>query len=58
VLVTGALRDLALGKGFAFEQRRPQPAKGFSELIRPFELVWQDQPRPPDAAQPASTGGG
>ncbi|MDQ3931865.1 MAG: DUF4242 domain-containing protein, partial [Actinomycetota bacterium] len=41
VLVAGAIRDLALGKGFRFEACDPVPLKGFAEPVRPFELMWR-----------------
>lgn len=41
VLVAGAVRDLALGKGFRFRAHDPVPLKGFPEPVRPFELMWR-----------------
>jgi class 3 adenylate cyclase len=41
VLVAGAVRDLALGKGFRFEACDPVALKGFPEPVRPFELIWR-----------------
>jgi class 3 adenylate cyclase len=41
VLVSSAVRDLALGKGFEFGAREPVACKGFDEPIQPFELHWQ-----------------
>jgi class 3 adenylate cyclase len=41
VLVSSAVRDLALGKGFVFEKRGSLRPKGFSEPIQTFEVVWQ-----------------
>lgn len=42
VLVAGAVRDLALGKGFRFEACDPLPLKGFPEPVRPFEFIWRN----------------
>ncbi len=41
VLVAGAMRDLALGKGFRFEACGPVLLQGFPEPVLPFELVWR-----------------
>jgi class 3 adenylate cyclase len=41
VLVSSAVRDLAMGKGFAFENRGELQPKGFAEPIQTFEVVWQ-----------------
>ncbi|MFN2555446.1 MAG: nickel-binding protein [Nitriliruptorales bacterium] len=41
VLVSGAVRDLALGKGFRFMACDPMALKGFSEPVRSFELIWR-----------------
>jgi class 3 adenylate cyclase len=41
VYVANTVRDLALGKGFEFRDCEPVEAKGFSEPLRPFELVWK-----------------
>jgi class 3 adenylate cyclase len=50
VLVSSAVHDLALGKGFVFQKRRSASLKGFDEPVQIFEVVW----RPPSAAfQPA-----
>jgi class 3 adenylate cyclase len=40
ILVSGAVRDLALGKGFGFRKRRPLRLKGFDEPIQAFEVQW------------------
>ncbi len=42
VLVTGPVRDLALGKGFYFEACDPLPLKRFSEPVRLFQLIWRN----------------
>lgn len=42
VLVSGAVRDLALGKGFRFEACDPLPLKGFAEAVRAFEFRWRN----------------
>jgi class 3 adenylate cyclase len=41
VLVSGAVRDLALGKGFEFRKRGRVSLKGFDEPVQAFEVVWQ-----------------
>ena len=40
VLVSSGVRDLALGKGFAFEKGGTVRLKGFSEAIRVFAVAW------------------
>lgn len=40
VLVSSAVRDLALGKGFVFRKRRRLCLKGFDEPVNIFEVVW------------------
>lgn len=40
ILVTSAVRDLAVGKGFEFTRRGPLRLKGFSEPMRAFEVRW------------------
>lgn len=40
VLVSSAVRDLAIGKGFVFEKRGSLRLKGFSEAVRAFEVQW------------------
>ena len=42
VLVSSAVRDLAMGKGFAFRKRGRLRPKGFAESIQAFEVVWQE----------------
>jgi class 3 adenylate cyclase len=42
VLVSSAVRDLAVGKGFTFRPRESLQAKGFPEPIQAFEVVWQE----------------
>jgi class 3 adenylate cyclase len=42
VLVSSAVRDLALGKGFAFRKRGRLRPKGFVEPVQVFELIWQE----------------
>jgi class 3 adenylate cyclase len=44
VLVSGAVRDLAMGKGFEFVKRGRVTLKGFEEPVPVFEVIWQ---RPP-----------
>lgn len=41
VLVSSAVRDLALGKGFDFRKRGRLSLKGFDEPVQAFEVVWQ-----------------
>jgi class 3 adenylate cyclase len=41
VLVSSAVRDLAVGKGFEFRKRGNLRPKGFPEPIPAFEVVWQ-----------------
>jgi class 3 adenylate cyclase len=40
ILVSGAVRDLALGKRFAFRKRGPLRLKGFDEPMQAFEVDW------------------
>ena len=53
VLVSSAVRDLALGKGFVFLKRGALRPKGFAEPVQTFEVVWQE-PAPGRAATPVS----
>ena len=39
VLVSSAVRDLAVGKGFDFQSRGQMRPKGFAESVRIFEVV-------------------
>jgi class 3 adenylate cyclase len=41
VVVSSAVHDLALGKGFAFRKRGRLSLKGFDEPVDVFEVVWQ-----------------
>jgi class 3 adenylate cyclase len=41
VLVSSAVRDLALGKGFEFRKRGRVSLKGFDEPVHVFEVVWR-----------------
>jgi class 3 adenylate cyclase len=41
VLVSSAVHDLALGKGFAFRKHRRLSLKGFDEPVQSFEVIWQ-----------------
>jgi class 3 adenylate cyclase len=43
VLVSSAIRDLALGKGFVFRKRGSLRPKGFAEPVQVFEVEWQEQ---------------
>ncbi|MGH2489394.1 MAG: nickel-binding protein [Candidatus Limnocylindria bacterium] len=40
ILVSGAVRDLAIGKGFVFRKRRPLRLKGFDEPVQIFDVAW------------------
>jgi class 3 adenylate cyclase len=40
ILVSGAVRDLAVGKGFAFQRRGRVRLKGFDEPVATFEVEW------------------
>jgi class 3 adenylate cyclase len=42
VLVSRAVRDLALGKGFEFRRRGSLRPKGFAESVQVFEVIWDD----------------
>jgi class 3 adenylate cyclase len=44
VLVSSAVHELALGKGFVFRKRGKQGLKGFDEPIPIFEVVWRSPP--------------
>jgi class 3 adenylate cyclase len=52
VLVSNAVRDLALGKGFVFRKRGRVSLKGFDEPVHIFEVVWQ----PPLSVETAVAG--
>jgi class 3 adenylate cyclase len=41
ILVSGAVRDLAYGKGFTFRDRGRMTFKGFDEPIQAFEVDWE-----------------
>lgn len=40
ILVSGAVHDLALGKGFVFRKRGPLSLKGFDEPVQVFNVEW------------------
>jgi class 3 adenylate cyclase len=42
ILVSTAVRELSVGKGFTFEARGPFELKGFDEMIPLFEVRWRD----------------
>src|SRR5580765_4704124 len=42
ILVSTAVRELSVGKGFAFEARGPFELKGFNEPIQLFEVHWRE----------------
>jgi class 3 adenylate cyclase len=41
ILVSGAVRDLALGKGFVFRKREPLSLEGFDEPVQVFDVAWE-----------------
>lgn len=45
ILVSGAVRDLAIGKRFVFVRRGRLTLKGFAEPVTLFELGWQEPPQ-------------
>jgi class 3 adenylate cyclase len=49
VLVSSAVRDLALGKGFVFRKRGRLRPKGFAEPVQVYEVVWQEEAPATDA---------
>jgi class 3 adenylate cyclase len=49
VLVSSAVRDLALGKGFVFRKRGRLRPKGFAEPVQVYEVMWQDEAPATDA---------
>jgi class 3 adenylate cyclase len=53
ILVSSAVRDLALGKGFAFRKRRPLRIKGFEESVQAFDVDWQRTAEPEASHRPA-----
>ena len=42
ILVSTAVRELCVGKGFTFEPRGPYELKGFTDLVPLFEVVWAE----------------
>jgi class 3 adenylate cyclase len=42
VLVSSAVRELCLGKGFVFSEVKRRRLKGFDEPLRLYEVLWQD----------------
>lgn len=42
ILVSTAVRELCVGKGFTFESRGPYELKGFDELIPLYEVCWRE----------------
>jgi class 3 adenylate cyclase len=42
ILVSTAVRELCVGKGFNFEARGPFELKGFDELVPLFEVAWRE----------------
>ena len=41
ILVSTAVRELCVGKGFTFEARGPFELKGFNELVPLYEVLWR-----------------
>lgn len=41
IMVAGVVRDLCMGKTFAFSDQGEVPLKGFGEAVRVFEVQWQ-----------------
>jgi adenylate cyclase len=41
ILVSSAVRDLAVGKGFPFLKGRRLRLKGFDETVTAFEVTWR-----------------
>jgi class 3 adenylate cyclase len=41
ILVSTAVRELCVGKGFTFEARGPFEMKGFDELVPLYEVTWR-----------------
>lgn len=48
ILVSGAVRDLAIGKPFRFERRGRLTVKGFDEPVSVYEVGWRETDRPTD----------
>ncbi len=42
ILVASAVRELCLGKGFAFSEGKRKRLKGFDEPVRLYEVRWQE----------------
>jgi class 3 adenylate cyclase len=42
IFTSTAVRELCVGKGFAFEARGPFELKGFAELVPLYEVSWRD----------------
>jgi class 3 adenylate cyclase len=42
ILVPGAVRDLAVGKGFEFQRSGRLTLKGFDEPVEAFQVVWSE----------------
>jgi class 3 adenylate cyclase len=47
ILVSSAIHDLALGKGFAFRSRGRLRLKGFDSPMPAFEVIWATKPAVP-----------
>jgi class 3 adenylate cyclase len=56
VVVSSAVHDLALGKGFAFRKRGRLSLKGFDEPVDTFEVVWQQVPQVENAVADETRG--
>ena len=42
IVVSSAVRELAIGKGFHFADLGSVELKGFDEPVRLFEVTWRD----------------
>jgi class 3 adenylate cyclase len=51
VLVSSAVHDLALGKGFVFRKRGRWRPKGFDEPMQVYEVMWQVEAPGPNATR-------
>jgi len=42
IMVAGVVRDLCMGKTFAFSDQGEVPLKGFGEPVRVYEVRWKE----------------
>ncbi len=52
ILVSSAIHDLAIGKGFTFRSRGRLRLKGFESPMLAFEVIWAPEPDPDIASRP------